>query len=92
MSGFRSKYTLDFLKTAHIKSSSHKDEILSGSLCGCFYCQQTYMPYKIVEWIVEPDGGETAICPKCGIDSVLSSELPISDKAFLDDMNSYWFS
>ncbi len=92
MAGFKSKYTQEFLNKAHIRSSSHKDEILSGSLCGCFYCQQTYMPYEIVEWIDEPGTGETAVCPKCRIDSVLSSDLPILDKAFLEEMHRYWFS
>lgn len=86
------KYNLDFLSKAHNKSSSHKTEILSGTLCGCFYCEQTFLPNEITEWIDEPKGGQTAICPKCGIDSVLSSELPITDKEFLNEMNKYWFS
>jgi hypothetical protein len=42
--------------------------------------------------IDEPKGGQTAICPKCGIDSVVSSDLPITDEIFLDEMNKYWFS
>jgi hypothetical protein len=86
------KYNLDFLTKAHSKSSSHKTEILSGNLCGCFYCKNTFIPSEITEWIEEPKGGETAVCPKCGIDSILSFELPITDKEFLDEMNNYWFS
>jgi hypothetical protein len=85
-------YDVDFLTKAHNKSSSHKAEILASNLCGCFYCEQTFLPIEITEWIDEPNGGETAICPKCGIDSVLSSELPITDKSFLEEMNRYWFS
>ena len=86
------KYNVEFLTKAHDKSSSHKIEILSGNLCGCFYCEQTFLPNEIIEWIEESNGGETAICPKCGIDSVLSSDLPINDIEFLDEMNNYWFS
>lgn len=86
------KYNLEFLMKAHDKSSSHKDEILSSELCGCFYCEQTFLPNEITEWIDEPKGGQTAVCPKCGIDSVISSDLPITDKVFLDKMNDYWFS
>ncbi|RLZ06376.1 hypothetical protein [Faecalibacter macacae] len=91
MTNIPSKYNREFLLKSHDKSSSHKSEILNGKLCGCFYCEQTFSPQEILEWIEEPNGGETAICPKCGIDSVLSSEFPISDKEFLDEMNKYWF-
>lgn len=86
------KYDLDFLLKAHKHSSSHKTEILSGELCGCFYCMQTFHPHEITEWIEENNGEETAICPKCGIDSVLADNLPITDKDFSKEMNSYWFS
>ncbi|MEH6306221.1 hypothetical protein RYH73_11245 [Olivibacter sp. CPCC 100613] len=83
-------YSIDFLKIAHKGSSSHKQEILSSKLCGCFYCKQVYQPSEIFEWINDING-ETAICPKCGIDAVLSSEYPIEDNRFLEEMNRYWF-
>lgn len=85
------KYSYDFLLEAHKKSSSHKEKILSDKLCACFCCEKTFLPIEIIEWIEEPKGGETAVCPKCGIDSVLGSEFPIQDKDFLDEMNKYWF-
>ena len=91
MTDIPQKYNKEFLLKAHNKSSSHKNEILSSDLCACFYCAQTFLPNEISDWIEEPKGGETAICPKCGIDSVLSSELPITDKKFLDEMSNYWF-
>ena len=39
------------------------------------------------------DVGTTAICPRCGIDSVLGdrSGFPISAE-FLSEMQRYWFS
>jgi hypothetical protein len=83
-------YGIGFLKIAHRGSSSHRQEILSSNLCGCFYCRQTYPPSEILEWINDING-ETAICPKCGIDAVLSSKYPIEDNRFLDEMNKYWF-
>ncbi|SEK78469.1 hypothetical protein SAMN05661044_01139 [Olivibacter domesticus] len=83
-------YDINFLKISHKGSSSHKSEILGSKLCGCFYCQQRYLPSEINEWINDING-ETAICPKCGIDAVLSSEYPIEDNKFLDEMNRYWF-
>ena len=88
----KNKYSIDFLKQAHRSCSSHKDEIIKGNLCGCFYCGQTFTPNEIEEWIEENNSNEgTAICPKCGIDSVLSSKFPISDEQFLSEMSTFWF-
>ncbi|GEC77132.1 hypothetical protein [Flavobacterium aquatile] len=51
------------------------------------------MPTEIEEWIEENDNrGETAVCPKCGIDSVLSDEFPIEDKIFMEQMCLHWFN
>ncbi len=57
-----------------------------------FLLKQTFLPNEIIDWIDEPKGGQTAICPKCEIDSVLNSEQPITDKIFLEEMNKYWFN
>ncbi|RZJ77269.1 MAG: hypothetical protein EOO47_17300 [Flavobacterium sp.] len=84
------KYNDQYLEIAHQSSFSHKAEIMTADLCGCFYCEQTFSPNEIEEWVVE-NIGETAICPKCGVDAVLSSTLPITDQLFLEKMNKYWF-
>ncbi|MFB9080056.1 cytoplasmic protein [Flavobacterium procerum] len=85
------QYDIDFIKNAHKGSSSHKTEILDGDLCGCFHCKNVFSAREIKEWIKEREG-ETAVCPLCGIDSVLSSKFPINHKIFLEEMNQYWFS
>lgn len=85
-------YTRAFLEYAHRRCSSHKDEIMASNICGCFYCGQIFPPVEIEEWIEENlTKGETAVCPKCGIDSVLSSQFPVEDKQFLSAMNFVWF-
>jgi hypothetical protein len=74
---------------AHRKSSNHRDEILASALCGCFYCCETFSPLEIEEWV---DEDTTALCPRCGIDSVIgaASGYPI-DKGFLGAMRRHWF-
>jgi hypothetical protein len=47
---------------------STKDIVNNSKLCACFYCLQTYDASEVTEWV---DRGFTAICPKCGIDSVV---------------------
>lgn len=85
------KYSVQFLKNAHKGSSCHEDEIINSSLCACFYCYEMFSPSEIDDWIDEGARGKTAACPKCSIDSVLSSKYPIDDKEFLVEMYKYWF-
>lgn len=40
--------------------------------CGCFYCKSIYSASEVKEWCDNDGRGDkTALCPKCGIDSVL---------------------
>lgn len=79
----------DIIK-AHKFSSNHKQELLNDKKCGCFFCLKIFNPQEIKEWIADNSG--TAICPYCGIDSIIgeSSGYPITLE-FLEAMNNYWF-
>ncbi len=85
----------DLIKEAHKKSSRHREEILSSEICGCFYCISIFNPSEIEDWVGDDvnEVGQTALCPKCGIDSVIGSKsgFPVGDKDFLAKMKSYWF-
>ncbi len=61
-------------------------------MCGCFYCLKTFPPSEIEQWTDEPNGGSTAICPKCGIDAVIgdASGYELNDQ-FLFAMHHWWF-
>jgi hypothetical protein len=84
----------DELRQAHKHSSNHRQEVESSLICGCFFCLSVYPPSDIQEWVDEDEAGRgaTAICPKCGIDSVLGdkSGYPIID-VFLKSMKTLWF-
>ena len=88
------KYELEYLKAAHKHSIWNWEDILESDICGCFYCMSTFFSAEIKE-ICDADSlkGSTAICPKCGIDSVLGSKsgYPVDDQAFLEEMRNYWF-
>lgn len=75
---------------AHNHSSGHRQELEASAVCGCFYCLATFAPSEIAEWVDEDD--QTALCPKCGIDSVIGSAAgyPIATE-FLRRMRAYWF-
>lgn len=79
---------------AHKKSIFHKSEILASVSCGCFYCLEIFPPSEIEQWTDQnfEDKEETALCPKCAIDSVIGSAsgFPIT-KEFLSKMQKHWF-
>ena len=78
------------LTAAHQHSSLHRDEIEASDAYGCFYCRRSGSPAEISEWT---DDGATALCPRCGIDSVIGSAsgYPVTKVAFLGAMKRRWF-
>src|SRR4249919_1117162 len=87
---------------AHARCSNHRRELEASALCGCFYCMAVFESGEITDWVDWPENtppdlelsaGTTALCPRCGIDSVLGSAsgYPI-EAAFLSFMHAHWFS
>jgi hypothetical protein len=81
------------VQEAHKHASHHRAEVLSSGVCGCFYCGSTFPPQDIAEWTDEVGGeGQTALCPRCGIDSVLGDRAGVDlSPGFLHNMKSFWF-
>lgn len=82
-------------RRAHSASSNHMAQLKQDRLCGCFYCLRIYDPAEIEEWIIDDnpiDKDGTAICPYCGVDSVIgeSSGYPLTNE-FLKKMKKAWF-
>lgn len=74
-------------RTAHAYASRHRLQLEHSNIVACFYCLARSTYSDITRWI---DNGETAMCPKCGIDSVLPVNEKIDD-VFLKGMQHYWF-
>lgn len=78
------------LKMAHKASSSHRSLLSQSDLCGCFYCEAMFSPGEIREYT---DRGQTALCPRCSIDSVIPSAAGYALTApFPSAMEKYWFA
>ncbi|MGL9730327.1 cytoplasmic protein [Enterococcus sp. DIV0756] len=78
-------------QAAHKYSIYNKKMLEKSELCGCFYCCLLFQYEGIKEWIDgTPD--PTALCPNCGIDSVIprSEEYSLSVE-FLEEMRGVWF-
>jgi hypothetical protein len=86
-------------ESLHRYSSRNRPLLELSDRAGCFHCLSLFDPNEITDWIdgsqVETGDtadGVTALCPRCGIDSVLPSTAPISlTKDLLSEMNAHWF-
>lgn len=85
-------YDEGLLDAAHKRSGNHRTEVKDSTVCGCFYCRETFAPHEIMEWLDDEVG--TALCPRCSIDLVIGSEFgyPVTDATFLQAMHERWFS
>lgn len=70
--------------------SSHNNKLVNNAdKCYCFYCMSGFDSIEIDSYI---DEGQTALCPKCGIDSVIPDNIDEEiNEAIILDMNRYWF-
>ena len=59
-----------WLESIHKHANINRDLINQSDTCGCFYCLEVFKSSEIDEWA---DNERTAICPKCGIDSLIPS-------------------
>jgi hypothetical protein len=86
----REHLTLSELAHYHRLSSNNRTLIEDIALyCRCFHCLCTIdNVHKIEEWI---DGGKTAICPQCGIDSVLPITTLFDIDELVQDMHDHYF-
>lgn len=90
---------IDYIE-AHDHCQKHRKEVLRSRICGCFYCMKLFHPEDIVDWFDVLEGetdyskyGQTAQCPKCGIDSVIGDASGFTvDEILLEKMNRFWFS
>ena len=85
------KTILRQLEDAHKESVSNKPFLKNASKCGCFHCLRIFKAGDIIDWT--GDVPETAICPNCSVDSIISDNMgfPLDDD-FLAKMKLRWFS
>ncbi len=75
------------LQTYKAHATDNEIEILRSHKCGCFFCRSVFDAREVSEWASENGGGASAICPKCGMPTVIgdASGAPL-DEALLDEM------
>lgn len=76
---------------AHKYSFANKKMLEKEKKCGCFYCGAIFSPDEIDDWC-EDNPDWTAVCPYCGIDSVIGESIgyPLTEES-LKAMHKIWF-
>ncbi|MDX1780065.1 MAG: cytoplasmic protein [Thalassovita sp.] len=83
------------IERAHHFSSRHRDSLMKSDKAGCFDCLAIFDPSEITEWIEESPfrdrpAGLTALCPRCGMDTLLAdADVPLT-AGFLQRMKALW--
>jgi hypothetical protein len=72
------------LEAAHHRSLRNRVLLSDGGECGCFHCLKAFDASEVTEWV---NGGSTALCPRCHIDSLLSGRVDSIVPAFLRRMH-----
>jgi hypothetical protein len=84
----------DPLRVAHQKCIYNRADLQRSQRCGCFYCKKIFDADQIIEWTDtdKPTAQHTALCPFCGIDSVIGDSSGIEmTEGFLEKMHEMWF-
>lgn len=62
----------DLLLRLHYSTFRNEKQIRNSETCGCFYCETIFKPEEVNSWCDgNEEGDRTALCPKCGMDSVI---------------------
>lgn len=78
------------LELAHKYCTNNKEILKGNKVCGCFYCKKIFKSDEIKDYI--DDANDTALCPYCGIDSIIGEceDIKITNE-FLELMHNRWF-
>lgn len=66
----------------------NRKELEQSINCGCIYCLKIFPIGEIKEWV---DGGMTAICPHCLVDSLVGDTQMELNTENLQPLHNYWF-
>jgi hypothetical protein len=76
------------LSQAYEHSRLNRRFITPGSTCRCFHCLESFAGDQISG---RTDDGETALCPHCGVDAVVSSAADRLSEGLIRQLRAIWF-
>ena len=89
---------IDQVKRYHQFCPDNRQALGESDLAGCFYCCALFPASSVADWVDgravktgDLDDGVTALCPRCGIHSVLPSSKVTLTAGLLAAMRDHWF-
>ncbi len=81
------------LPTIHKLCIRNRDALKTSTLCGCFYCRDIFPASTVTTFCQERDQSSptTALCPHCGVDSILPDSAITLTPALLNAMHDAYF-
>ena len=77
------------LQQAYEHSRLNRRFMGAGAVCRCFHCLSAFPADQIQCWV---DDGDTALCPNCGVDAVLSSHADDLLDALIQRLQTLYFA
>lgn len=68
------KLSEEQLQAYYSRIHNNDREILNSDLCSCLFCRQTYSAREVCDWIPNEDGTLNAVCPICGMETVIGDK------------------
>lgn len=83
--------TVQYLKQAHRACFQNQEILKASRQCACFFCNNIFPANEVTAWCHDAQG-DTALCPYCGIDSVIgdAAGYPLTPE-FILAMHRHWF-
>lgn len=86
-------------ESLHRLCTANRAALANATRAGCFYCCEVFMATEAVDFVDgrQPETGDladgvTALCPRCGIDSVIPEVgNVVLTEDLLAEMKAYWF-
>ncbi len=86
---FWNRMTKDETQAAIRFATGNREALAKSNKAGCYYCLMIYSASEVTRFL-RSEG--TALCPYCGIDSVLADQSPYElNAATLEALHQYWF-
>ncbi|KKN43874.1 hypothetical protein LCGC14_0698880 [marine sediment metagenome] len=75
----------------HFSSHNRISGVQKSQQCGCFCCCEIFSATEVVEYCDQAVHNSTALCPRCGIDSVLPDAWIELSEELLTELSTRWF-
>lgn len=80
------------LMRLHLGTVGNSERVKQAVNCGCFHCESIFPAAEVKGFMPEPDGSRTAVCPRCGCDTVLTDQDAEITARLLREMRARFFS